>query len=482
MIKEWFNWINGSIALAAVLLLLAGLVILLSRSSEFPVLEVPRAKSSLPESAFVQSKEAYDSIDEPVLHLKAGKISLQLPDLKAVLTFTGKNNRPDADPANNVLHISFSGEKSPVSLLPNERYYIFYDRKQTPPRYVLSPGNAETPLWIEVSSSGNQATVKVRMKDEKGEIVQDPPSNAQFSLTEKPQTGAPTTNWEIGKLRVDGTLLARQKARWFGSDKFLEKHGGPEYQHIVGKQRIDFGETEEAYSVFIDKDSILLWDGNQWKVVPPGPESIGKPILVIKKIDDKLMNFELWDAEGKNKVVLNLLKSNESVVPPTLMASFHFLGAKTLSQFVFEINKERMTLTPQDWLLYIDKGWRKLTTPEEIDAYVDRKTLGYLFVFDAVEKRDDKQVMVGTLFNRARSDSQSVELVMQQSGTGMAPYVPRSEENGRSREPPGSQDQGIKGGKGSENSHASSYEDSESEASDPNAQARRRKRKMDLED
>ena len=56
-----------------------------------------------------------------------------------------------------------------------------------------------------------------------------------------------------------------------------------------------------------------------------------------------------------------------------------------------------MTLTPQDWLLYIDKGWRKLSTPEEIDAYVDRKTLGYLFIFDAVEKRDDKQVMVGTL-------------------------------------------------------------------------------------
>ena len=328
MIKEWFNWINASIALAAVLLLIAGLVTILSRSSTIPVLEVPTTKSSLPESGFLQPKEAYDAISEPVLHLKAGKISLQLPDLKQVLTFYGKNNRPDADSANTVLHLGFTVDKTPFSVLPSDRYYIYYDRKQTPPRYVLSPWNAETPLWIEVSSSGNQAVVKVRLKDENGDIIQEPSSNAQFSLAEKPQSSASSSGWEIGKMRVDGTLLARQKARWFGEDRFLERHGGPEYQNMVGKQRIDFGEAEDAYSVFINKDSILVWDGNHWKVATPGEETLGKPILVVKKIDDKLMNFELWDPEGKNKVVLNLLKSNESAVPPNLMASFHFLGQR----------------------------------------------------------------------------------------------------------------------------------------------------------
>ncbi|MBA2728880.1 MAG: hypothetical protein H0U49_12000 [Parachlamydiaceae bacterium] len=455
-----------------------------SRSSSIPVLEVATVKSSLPESVFLQSKEAYDSIDEPVMHLKTGKISLQLPDLKNVLAFHGKNNRPDADPANNVLHIGFTGEKSPISLLPNESYYLLYDRKQTPPRYVLSPNNSETPLWMEVSSSGNQGLVKVRLKDETGTIIQEPASNAQFTLAEKPQNAAAPAVWDIGKVRVDGTLLARQKARWFGIDKFLERHGGPEFQLTIDKQRIDFGEAEEGYSVFISKDSILVWDNNHWKVAAPGAETLGKPILIIKKIDEKLMNFELWDAEGKNKVILNLLKSNESSIPPNLMASFHFLGAKTLSQFVFEINKERMTLAPQDWLLFVDKGWRKLTTPEEIDAYVDRKTLGYLFVFDAVEKRDDKQVMVGTIFNRARNDLQHVELLMQQSSAGMTPYVPKSDETGRSKDSPGSSDQGPQGkvGRGAENSYTSSYEDGDSDASESNMHSRRRKRKLDHDD
>jgi hypothetical protein len=136
--------------------------------------------------------------------------------------------------------------------------------------------------------------------------------------------------------------------------------------------------------------------------------------MSIKKIDDRLMSFELWDAEGKNKITLNLLKSTEGWVPQNIQA-FKFVGARTRTQFVFEINKERILLSPQDWLLLIDNNWKKLTTPEEIDAYVERKTIGPLFVFDGVEKKDDKQVMQGTLFNSTRTDTQSVEIPMQQS-------------------------------------------------------------------
>lgn len=465
-------------------MLIAGFFNLFSHSTSIPILEVPVAKSAMPEPAFQQSKDAYDAIDEPVMHLKLGKITVQLPDIKNLLSFYGKNYRPDAESANTLLHFAFAGEKTLTSFLPNEPIYLIFDKKLMPPRYAFSPWNAETPLWMEATLNNNHATIKLRLKDENGEVIQEPAANAQFNLQEKSPSAIPAPPWEIGKMRVDGTLLARQKARWFGSDKFLERHGGPEYQFALGKQRIDFGDGAESYSVFVDKDSVLVWDDSRWKMAVPGDETIGRPILVVKKIDEKLINFELWDPEGKNKVSLNLLKSNESAVPPNIMSGFHFLGAKTLSQFVFEINKERMTLAPQDWLLFVDKSWQKLSTPEEIDAYVDRKVSGYLFVFDAVEKREDRQIMLGTIFNRARNEIQHVEFVMQQNSSGgMTPYTPnRNEEGGKGKEASQNaheaslQARAARARQNSDNGHATSYGDSETENS------QRRRNKLDYDD
>lgn len=238
-----------------------------------------------------------------------------------------------------------------------------------------------------------------------------------------------TSGWEIGKNRVDATLLARQRARWFGPDVFLQTHGGKEYADIIGKQRIDFGEGDEAYSVFVGPNDTLIWTNDRWKVVKPGPDSLGKPMLVVKKIDERIMNLELWDPEGKGKVILNLLKSTEAPPPASLINQFKFVGARTRTQFVFEINKERMLLSPQDWLLLTKEGWMKLVTPKEIDDFVDRKLVGPLFIFDEVDRHDDKQFLKGTLFNAARTDMITVEIPLQQT----APNAPGGPNKGNEK-------------------------------------------------
>ena len=77
-------------------------------------------------------------------------------------------------------------------------------------------------------------------------ILKEPKEHAEFTLPEKEFARLSSlATWELGKWRVDGTLLARQKSRWYGVDKFIERHGGDEYKDKKGKQRIDFGEGEE---------------------------------------------------------------------------------------------------------------------------------------------------------------------------------------------------------------------------------------------
>lgn len=411
MEKKWLNYINLVIGIALALLVSATLAFLMARPSEISTATEKANKRVLPKGAFTQTKEAYETINQTIFKLKYSPITFQLPDLRKQLIYYGKNDRPDAKGENPVLHFSFQGNKTITSVLPGEKKYVSYDRSTTPPQYIFSPGNSETPLWIQVFSPEKEANVKVSMRNENGEIIQEPWAHAQFTLPPKDfvRTG---TLWEIGKWRVDGSLLARQKARWYGLDKFLEKHGGKEFTEEIGKQRIDLGEGDQLYSVYIGSNDGLIWDNDKWKVAKIGPETLGYPLLLIKKIDDRLMQLELWDINGQSKIALNLLKSTEPWNPQVVLQSFKFLGSRTRSQFVFEVNKERMLLSPKDWLVLTANGWKKLSTPQDIDDYVDRKITGILFVFDGIQRKGDQQFLTGTLYNASRSDAKPVEIAI----------------------------------------------------------------------
>lgn len=419
MIKKWLSWINLLFGGIAIALVLAGFSLFLLRPGHIPVLNAVSAKSIVPKSSFVLPQHVYDAIGEPTLALKYAPMTMQLPDLKRFLIYYGKNGRPDADPAHPHLHFAFTGNKLPHSVTPGQRLYLVYDKKTNPPQYVFSTDNAETGLWIEPNAQGNEALVNVGMKGENGETITHPAAYASFTVPEKEYARFGGGSWEIGKYRVDGTILARQRARWYGKDLFLEHHGGTEFSNVEGKQRIDFSEGEEAYSVFAGLSDALMWHNDRWNVVKPGPDSLGHPLMVVKKVDERLMNLELWDVEGKGKMSINLLKSSETWMPQNLQQAFKFVGARTRSQFVFEVNKERMLLSPQDWLVMTEEGWKKLVTPQEIDEYVDRKLTGALFVFDGIQRKEDHQVLVGTMYNASRTDAQPVEILVQQGGQTM---------------------------------------------------------------
>ncbi len=424
MIGQWLSWLNCTLIGLALVFGLAGGLFWLKRPAEIACPHLTSKECGLPKGAFELTEVAYQQIGEPLLTVQQVPPAMQLPDLRQQLIYYGKNGRPDAQSDHTLLHFSLNGNKTVVSIAPGEKLYLFYDRKSAPAHYNFSPQNEKTSLWIEGTPVDNEVQIHVTLENDKGEKIVEPEAFAQFRLTEKEFIRYAGASWEIGTFRVDGTLLARQRARWFGPDRFLERHGGEEYQQIVGKQRIDFGENDDLYSVFVKAGDCLIWDQNRWKGVLPGEESLGRPLLVVKKVDERLMTFELWDVEGKGKILLNLLKSNEPWAvqnAQTLQHMFKFVGARTRTQCVFEINRERMTLRPSDWLILTPKGWKKLSTEEEIDQYVRRKLSGTLFVFDGISRKDEKQIMLGTLYSPARNECQSVELALQAKGTNHKP-------------------------------------------------------------
>ncbi len=411
------NWINGALVGVILLLLVSALLFQFMRPSSIEVVEKASEIPKLPKGAFTLKTEDYQAIGPPFLTLKFSPMALQVPDLKRYLIYYGKNDRPDADPANQKMNFGFLGVKGSVSALANQPIYIMYDKNDPKVKYKFSPGNAVTTLWFEAKLMPNgDVSISASMRNEAGEVVHEPPANAEFILKPRSQVRSDTEDKRLGEFRIDGTLLSRQGAKWYGIDKFMERHGGEEYKEMATKQRIDFGTPGNAYSVYVGPDTVLAWIDGKWKEVKPGKDSVKYVILTVNKIEDRIMKLDLWDVDG-DKTSINLIKSMETWVPDTIQKEFVFIGARTRSQFLFEINKERMTLSPLDWLIKTDKGWKKLTTAQDIDDYVERKISGPMFVFDGVEKRDGKQVLLGTLFNKARTEMKTVEIPMQQGAT-----------------------------------------------------------------
>lgn len=425
MLKKWLSRINLGLGSLSVLFVLLALLFFLTQPQEIAIADIPDVKRAPPKNSFEMKKEVCDTIGKTCLELKFIPLSQQLPDLRNYLIYHGRNGRPDANESRTTLHFAFVGNVSVSSAIPGEKLYLTFDRTKTPNQYVFSPQNVPTSLWIEAAVLGNDALVTVRMKNEQGDIITEPQAYAEIRLSEKDgHARAAGKNWEMGKWRVDGSLLVRQKASWKGIDLFLEHHGGEEFKSYKGKHRIEFNHEEPAdpYSVYVALNDNLIWKDNRWKVVEPGENSLKYPLMVVKKVDERILSFELWDVDGKGKIGLNLVKAHEPWANQLIQKSFECLGVRTRSQYIFEIDKERVLLSPQDWLLKTEEGWVKLVTPQEIDQYVERKKVGLLFILKDAVAKEGHQILTGVVYNSNRTEMQEIEIPIQKVATSTASH------------------------------------------------------------
>jgi len=434
---RWLPYLN--VVLVATLIFVGILFFFHSPGkNEIPTF-LPRVEQTeLPKSAFTQAED--QDFGEGPLALNWVPPLMQLPDLRVELQFLGQNGRPDAAHGKAVFHIGLKSSGECRSIREGERVYLVYQGNyassfldRTPYRepittaqrplwgdvptsnkgsYVFSPDNQPTPLWLETCFKGDgEISLRVNMLDEKGGLVNTPQELRQITLQAQEFPKSQITGWELGGYRVDSTLLVRQKARWMGSDRFLEMHGGEAFSYVVGRERIDFLDGETAYSCFIGPNDYLVWKEERWVTKMPGEQTEGSPILCVRKIDEKIMSLELWDVLGRAKTVLSLIRAKDHNKTPNLSQEFKFVGAKTWAQFIVECrNGVRLTLKPNDWLVLTQNGWKKLDSPEQIDEYVDGKLTGPLFVLDKMAKQNGRQVLVGHLFNASRTEIEEIEL------------------------------------------------------------------------
>lgn len=418
MLPRWFPYLN---AFLIVIIVLAAACCLYMSMQEVPSAVVRiTPKKELPPHPFSVPNEVYQEIGEGPLALNWVTPQMQLPNLQDELLFYGRNERPDTQRAHASFHIMTRSDDQIRSVHEGERIYLVYQgtkQKKYPADskglYSFSPYNQPTALSIKLHTQDEHTVqIEVNMLDEKGETITTPEPFHHFSLFSQEDAKTSGNGWNLGKFRVDSTLLVRQKARWMGRDRFLELHGGEEYAYAQGRQRIDFNEEKVPYSCFVKEGDLLIWKNERWKVLSEKEESRDFPLLVVKKIDEKVLTFELWDAIGRSKTSLNLLHLKDHEKPLDLNEEFKFVGAKTWAQFLVECRGSgRLVVRTNDWIVCTQEGWKKLDSAEEVDAYLDSKLSGPLFVIDKLTRENGRQVLLGHLFNKSRTDVEEIKLI-----------------------------------------------------------------------
>lgn len=417
----YLNWLKIAqcIAGGAILVLICAASFFQLTRNDTPILpELSLDKRSLPKSSFEFVADQYINMNTNAFHLSYSPPRPRLPDLKNSLLYYGQCGRPDISLEKPKMFFSWNAAKSVISVSDNEKVYLSYDKKlQGACKYCFSPNNEPTMIWFKAAPNGKEAQLTVEMTEAEDIASLADDVNRNISLPEKEFTRSSSLGvWEIGKWRVDGSLLVRQKARWVGVDRFLENHGGQDFPGFADKHRVDFTEGEESYSVFVKKGDYLVWEKDRWQVASPDLHSQDKPILVIRKIEEKVMSMDLWDVEGKGKVALALVKAPEAFHHEQITRDFRFVGARTKTQIVFQIAEDRLIVKPNDWLLLTKEGWRKLSTASEVDDYVSRKLVGTLFIFNEIAKNGDKTVLNGSIYNPNRTELHEIEVAMLPTG------------------------------------------------------------------
>jgi hypothetical protein len=383
------------------------------KEEEYKALPPLPKKVELPPSPFKSEAAAYEKIGTGPLALQWIQPTVELPDLREEIIYYGKNGRPDIQLGRTLFHISLKSTSASKSAAEGEKTYLVYQKGV----YSFSPHNRPTSLWLEMTPLSSDASnseylnIIVTMKSEDGKVITTPDSSHLFTVKATEVKNPLSAGWELpGGTRVDGSLLARQRARYIGPDLFLEKHGGEEFSYVMGRDRIDFMDNDTTYSCFVKEGDFLIWKDKRWEMPKPDEDTTSYPLLVIKKMDDKLIFLELWEADGKGKLQLNLVKIKMHEPLPEVAGEFKFVGAKTWSQFIVECRGKRMTLRQDDWLVLDKDGWKKMETPEQIDAYVAGTLQGPLFVLEKMIKKEGRSVLMGHLFNFSRTEMKEIEL------------------------------------------------------------------------
>lgn len=287
----------------------------------------------------------------------------------------------------------FSGSQVPVRIAPEKPYYLSYKENSL----VLS--ERKTPLKLTLTGNG----LKIEMDFQWKELspLQETLLLSLNSL-KKSELTAPSSEL-LGLQTQMQQFLARSPDLFF-------KYYGKDLYHELGKAyRL---ENLQGEFFFLRENSVYTLEENSSLSLSEACP-VGAYIFFKEAKADHLV-FYLWNQEGNQWVFLKKPLCGADLTESTLTSLSDTFRIRSLNKVSFRESNRLKILRKGDWMVYGDGGWKLIKSADEMEALLNYKLPGNLFVFDGLQKLRDKIQLTGHLFDTSRTCVKPINLSLQE--------------------------------------------------------------------
>jgi hypothetical protein len=210
--------------------------------------------------------------------------------------------------------------------------------------------------------------------------------------------------WEIGSHLVDGRLLMKMEARWFGPDQLLTELTGT----AEPAQHLQFGFGSRAYALPLEMGGILHWSEGRWH----RGFAEDCPLLRLESSDAGKLNLTVWDATGFHRSDLSLTKLFSPTDLNGISSQIKFKGLRGQKRAQITLGAQTLVARQGDWIVKKQEGWSLLSTAESRRQWLLNSGAGEVVAIQAIERRKGRPRLIAKIYNASHVESVTAELAL----------------------------------------------------------------------
>jgi hypothetical protein len=308
-------------------------------------------------------------------------VATELQPLLQELILIGANTRPDHDRACSIA-LRSSGQKKTLSVGES----VFFETREG--KLVFS--DESTDLVMTARSIENHQLV-CEIKNHNAPTICTLNASTIFSNT----------------LQQESYLDSLKKGALWGKDVFLSDWGGDEYRAMTSKVKISLGPDV----FFLKPGDCLWWDGTAW--ISHIQSDSTCPVAQFVKASSSGADFQVWDSSGFSCQAVHVEPQTPSKASPKLDELITAIRPRSPSEITCQLGKRRVIVREGDWWIRMEDRWRPIRTATDLEACLIHQIPGELFIFEKVETSRGKVLLKGLAFDRMRTASEPISLVLQ---------------------------------------------------------------------
>lgn len=358
---------------------------------EMQEIKIPTQENQLPKSGL---NFHYGSIGTGPLSLVGNSFSPLAEALSDEMVVTGHDSRPKNGEGKRELLIELKDSHEKVSIETGKVFYLDYQQGEDALPHHFKTSSKETNFWvkpilIEDATVFMEAGFKKGQIEEKCEFVV---SSAAKSMDQSAELSS-----AYGRLKT---------VKIWGRDVLFQLYGGDEYRLLKEKFKIEFSPATVCY---VSVGEYLTFEDGKWRNCNLLDASPASPLAKVKEIGTNQATIEFWDEKGVcyPEVKRSFEQNQRAQSRGEIFSSLRF---RTATQVTCLIGKRRIILKKGDWLLKTAQGWRNLKNLKELESYLSYQLRGELFIFDSIEKQDDKYFLKGRFLDEMRTTATDVSV------------------------------------------------------------------------